>query len=160
MEPLWYLTKDGDRTCLALYERHYSCHHYRDGRKRTQFVGPGANIVLRTARGDACFVWRDYIDDTIPKQDGIECAFFRNEGSILSSSLVRQADAIADHCWPGERHYTKVDPAAVRSTNPGFCFIAAGWKRCGTTKNGKLILEKVNDALLIAIEKAKEDSKP
>ncbi len=66
----------------------------------------------------------------------------------------------ADHCWPGERHYTKVDPAAVRSTNPGFCFIAAGWKRCGTTKNGKLILEKVNDALLIAIEKAKEDSKP
>ncbi len=141
-EPFWWLTKDGDKDCLALYERHYSCNHYADGRNRSQFVGPGAHIVLRTLPGDAMFVWRDYIDDTIPKQDGIECAVFRNEGRCLSSELVRQGDAVADHVWPHQRHYTKVDAAAVRSTNAGFCFIAAGWNRCGKTKGGLLILER------------------
>src|SRR5581483_1430620 len=101
-EPLWWLTKDGDKSCLALYKRHYSARKaYADGRERFQLVGPGYSIVLRTARADALFVWRDYIDDTLPKQEGIECAVFRNEGPITSSKLIRQADAIADHCWPG-----------------------------------------------------------
>jgi hypothetical protein len=141
--PDWYITRDGDVSCIELYERHYSCNHYADGRKRTQCVGPGQVIFLRTAAADAMFVWRKYIDDTIPKQNGVECAVFRNEGPLLSSDLIRQADAIADFCWPGERHYTKVNPKAVRGTNPGYCFIAAGWSRCGRTKGGLLILERV-----------------
>jgi hypothetical protein len=141
--PAWYLTKDGDRSCLALYQRHYSARKaYRDGRPRFQFVGPGTPIVLRTASADAMFIWLQHIDDTIPKQEGIDCTCFRNESGHLSSELLRQADAIADFCWPGQRHYTKIDPAQVRSRNPGFCFLAAGWKRCGTTQNGLLILER------------------
>lgn len=141
--PHWWLTKDGDRSCLALYERHYSAYRYRDGRRRSQFVGPGENIVLRNADASALFVWRRYIDDTLPKQNGVECAVFRNESGTLSSELIRQADAIADFCWPGQRHYTKVDPAKIRSRNPGFCFLMAGWRRCGYTKNGLLILERL-----------------
>lgn len=146
--PHWYLTKDGDLSCLALYERHYSCYHYADGRKRTQCVGPGEVIMLRTGDADAMFVWRKYIDDTEPKQYGVECSVFRNEAPrrYVSSSLVRQADAVADHVWPGERHYTKVNPKAVRSTNPGFCFVAAGWRRCGVTKGGLLIFERPGSA--------------
>ena len=142
--PDWYITKDGDVSCLELYERHYSCNHYADGRERNQFVGPGEHIVLRTGDCDAMFVWRKYIDDTIPKQEGVECAVFRNEAPrrYLSSELVIQADAIADHCWPGERHYTKVNPSRVRSTNPGLCFFKAGWRRAGYTKGGLLILER------------------
>ena len=89
------------------------------------------------------FVWRKFIDDAEPKQEGVNCAVFRNEGRLLSSLLIRQADAIADRVWPGERHYTYVDPKAVRSTNPGFCFVAAGWRRCGMTKGGLLIFERV-----------------
>ncbi len=118
---------------------------HTDGRERNQFVGPGAHVVLRTADADAMFVWRDYIDDTIPKQEGVECAVFRNEAPrrYTSSELVRQADAIADLCWPGQRHYTKVNPAAVRSKNPGCCFIAAGWRRCGTTQGGLIPLERI-----------------
>lgn len=27
----WYFTKDGDLSCLALYERHYSVHRYKEG---------------------------------------------------------------------------------------------------------------------------------
>lgn len=141
-EPIWWLTKDGDKSCLELYERHYSAYRYADGRERFQFVGPGQNIVLRTARADAMFVWRKYIDDTIPKQEGVECAVFRNESPLLSSFLIRQADAIADHGWPGERHYTKVDPTKIGSGYPGWCFIRAGWKRDGETQNGKLIFAR------------------
>ena len=139
-EPLWYLTKDGDVSCIDLYERHYSCYHCKDGRKRTQFVGPGESIVLRTERADAVFVWRKFIDDS--GQQGVNCAVFRNESPHLSSELVRQADAIADHVWPGERHYTFVRAEAVRSANPGYCFIRAGWRRCGKTGSGLLILER------------------
>jgi hypothetical protein len=143
-EPLWYVTKDGDLSCLELYERHYSCNDYKDGRKRSQFVGPGEHIVLRTGDADAMFVWRKFIDDAIPKQEGVNCAVFRNEAPsrYLSSELIRQADAVADFCWPGERHYTYVNSEAVRSRNPGFCFVAAGWRRCGHTKGGLLIYER------------------
>lgn len=86
VEPLWWLTRDGDLDCQALYERHYSCHHYRDGRRARdkRFVGPGEKIVLRTERGDAMFVWRQFVDDCIDqrtgeRQAGICCAVFRNE---------------------------------------------------------------------------------
>lgn len=140
MPRLWWLTKDGDLDCLALYERHYSCYHYADGRKRTLFVGPGEKVVLRTERADALFVWRNFIDDS--GQTGINCAVFRNEGKYQSSALIQQADQIADCLWPDSRHYTYVRAEAIRSTNPGFCFIKAGWRRCGMTKGGLHILER------------------
>lgn len=140
-EPLWWITKDGDASCFALYRRHYSAKNKRP--RLRQFVGPGEHIVLRTDDGDAVFVWRNYIDHTEPRQEGIECALFRNEGPILSSHLVRQADAVADCAWPDRRHYTKVSAADVRSTNPGYCFIAAGWRRCGRTAGGLVILERL-----------------
>lgn len=140
MRPVWWVTRDGDRDCLALYERHYSCYRYADGRQRRLFVGPGEKLVLRTEPADAMFVWRVFIDDS--GQTGVNCAVFRNESAHRSSDLVRQADAVADAIWPGRRHYTFVRAAAVRSTNPGFCFIAAGWRRCGMTKSGLMILER------------------
>jgi len=58
------MTKDGDLDCLELYERHYSAYRYADGRERKLFVGPGEKVVLRTANGDACLVWRKFIDDS------------------------------------------------------------------------------------------------
>lgn len=143
MQPVWWLTKDSDLDCAELYERHYSRYRYADGRERCndQFVGPGRKLVLRTERGDAMFAWREFIDDS--GQDGINCAVFRNESKHRSSDLIRQADAIADAAWPDRRHYTYVDPTKVRSANPGFCFIAAGWRRCGITKGGLIVLERL-----------------
>nr|DAQ12784.1 MAG TPA: hypothetical protein [Caudoviricetes sp.] len=136
--PLWWLTKDGDRSCRDLYRRHYSSR--KSKRTSNLFIGPGEVIALRTAEADAVFVWRRFIDDS--GQTGVSCAIFRNEGPHLSSILIRQADAIADHVWPGLRHYTFVDPSAVRSTNPGACFRHAGWTRCGATRKGLLIFER------------------
>ena len=140
-QPFWWITKDGDSTLLALYERHYSAYQYADGRVRRLFAGPGEKIVLRTARGDAGFVWRNFISDS--GETGINCAFFRNESKNLSSELIRQADDIADAVWSCRRHYTYVDPQKVRSKNPGYCFAVAGWRKCGMTKSGKLIFERV-----------------
>lgn len=140
-KPFWWLTKDGDRSVLALYEKHYSAYQYKDGRVRRLFAGPGQKIVLRSADGDAGFVWRSFISDS--GEHGINCAFFRNESRFLSSELVRQACAIADQVWACSRHYTYVDPKKVRSSNPGFCFLAAGWRKCGETQTGKLIFERM-----------------
>lgn len=139
-EPLWWLTKDGDKDCLAMYERHYSAYRYADGRKRTQFVGPGEKVVLRTVDASAVWVWRKFIDDS--GQLGINCAVFRNESAHRSSSLIQQADAIADCLWPDSRHYTYVDAARIASRNPGYCFLRAGWRRCGRTPKGLLIMER------------------
>ena len=141
MKPIWWLTKDGDLDCLEMYERHYSAYEYKDGRERKLFVGPGEKVFLRTKGGDAFFVWRKFIDDS--GQDGINCAAFRNESRHLSSELIRQADAIADCLWPDCRHYTYVNSEKVRSRNPGFCFIAAGWQQCGKTKSGLVVLERL-----------------
>jgi hypothetical protein len=129
--------------CLDLYEKHYSCYKYADGRKRKLFVGPGEKVVLRTKTADAMFVWRKFIDDS--GQTGINCAVFRNESPHRSSDLIRQADRIADCLWPNSRHYTFVRSEAVKSANPGFCFIAAGWRKCGRTKSGLQILERIKD---------------
>lgn len=147
-QPAWWITKDGDLDCLEMYERHYSCNRYKDGRKRGLFVGPGEKIVLRTETADAMFVWRLFIDDCIDqrtgkRQDGIYCAVFRNESARRSSGLILQADAIADVIWPHRRHYTYVNRQAVASANPGFCFLKAGWQRCGVTKGGLLVLERL-----------------
>lgn len=139
--PLWWLTKDGDVDCLALYERHYSAYRYKDGRQRVLFCGPGEKVVLRTEKGDACFVWRRFIDDSA-FGGGINCAVFRNESPHQSSRLIRQADAIADRLWPDRRHYTYVNAARVASRNPGFCFLKAGWQRCGRTKGGLIVMER------------------
>lgn len=147
MQPVWWVTRDGDLDCLDMYDRHYSAYRYADGRERVLFVGPGDKLVLRSLRAEAVFVWRKFTDDCIDertgeKQQGVNCAVFRNESEHLSSSLIRQADAIADAVWTDRRHYTYVNREKVASRNPGFCFLAAGWNRCGTTKSGLLVLER------------------
>jgi hypothetical protein len=115
---------------------------------RKLFCGPGNKVVLRTEDGRAFYVWRQFKDDCIDtrtglRQDGINCAAFRNEGTDQSSELVRQADAIADCLWPDCRHYTYVDPKRVASRNPGYCFLVAGWARAGRTKGGLIVLERL-----------------
>ena len=134
----WQTIRDGDAGGRAIFQRHYSHKPYRDGRRPLLFVGPGEKMVLQWADGRALFVWRKFISGD--GQEGINCAVFRNEGAGLSSELVRQADDLADVRWPGERHFTYVNPRKVRSTNPGYCFLRAGWRRCGITKWNRLII--------------------
>jgi hypothetical protein len=104
-------------------------------------VGPGEYLVLLTAACDALLIWRRMPRDQ-EREPGVCCSLFRNEGrSGLSSDLIREACDLAWQRWPGQRLYTYVDPRRVRSSHPGYCFKAAGWRRCGRTPGGLLILE-------------------
>ena len=137
----WFQCRDGDDGAREIYERHYSRHHYADGRQPKLFVGPGEKCVLITEAGDAIWAWRRYISDD--GQDGVNCAIFRNESEVLSSLLILDAEKIAAKRWPGQRLFTYIKPNAIRSTNPGACYKKAGWRTCGITKVNKLvILEK------------------
>lgn len=134
----WIPIRDGDDAARALFDLHYSRYFYADGRKPKLFVGPGQKMVLTTQCRRALFVWRKFISGD--GQEGINCAVFTNRGGGLSSELICQADALADARWPGERHFTYVDPKKVASANPGYCFKMAGWRLCGVTKHRKLLI--------------------
>lgn len=139
----WMQVKDGNEVALQIWERHYSKYHYKDGRRTNRFVGPGQRIVLIGKNNDALLVWKKFIDAS--GQRGINCAIFRNEGEMLSSYILNQAEVIAQIRWPGERFYTYVNAGKIKSSNPGCCFKKNGWKTCGITKKRKLIiLEKWN----------------
>ncbi len=144
---MWLLVKDGDDICRGIFHSHYSHRKYRDGRKPKLFVGPGRKMVLVTAGNDALFVWRKFIDKCIDArtnkpQSGVNCSVFRNESRNVASEMILEAEWHANRRWAHERLYTYVDPKKVKSRNPGYCFICAGWKKCGVTKSGLLIFEK------------------
>lgn len=141
----WVEMRDGDPSCRAIFDRHYSRYVYADGRRPKLIVGPGEKMILLRVDGRALFAWRKFIDDTIPPQYGVQCAIFRNEGEELASQLVTEAEAAARARWPRERFYTLVNPAKVKPTMVrglpvfGFCFFKAGWKFAGVTKGGLII---------------------
>lgn len=145
---LWLTVKDGDERAAAIFKRHYSYHEYADGRRRSGyrnrflFCGPGEKMVLLSPNCDALFVWRKFRDKS--GQVGVNCAIFRNESPVLSSTLILAAEQLAWTRWPGERLYTYVNTGAVASSNPGYCYLKAGWQKCGVTQAKKLVvLEKL-----------------
>jgi hypothetical protein len=143
----WVKVADGHPRFSELYRLHYSCYQYADGRRqqgqyrnRNLVLGPGEKIALLTPDWLAAFGWRKFFDDG--GQQGVNCAFFRNESAALSSDLILAAELIAWRRWPGQRLYTYVDASAIRSRNPGYCYKMAGWSSAGQTKSGLLVLQK------------------
>ena len=137
----WIPVRDGNHTARAIFDRHYSRHHYKDGRDQSRFVGPGERMVLLTPCARALLVWRKFI--SLDHQTGVNCAIFRNEGAGRSSDLIKAAMATAWSRWPGQRLYTYVNPRRVASVNPGYCFKASGWSLCGVTKAKRLLILEV-----------------
>ena len=142
----WLPSNRCDPRAIALYLRHYSSE--KGGRKpslyTSGFTGNGESMVLLTERCDAGFAWRCDSVERADHQSGTGCTFFRNEGKVRSSLLIEEADDLAWRRWPGERHFTYVWDAKVKSSNPGYCFKMAGWRTCGRNKDGRLtILERL-----------------
>lgn len=143
----WMIVKDGDQSAFKLVARHYSHRPYRDGRRqngkyrqRHLFVGPGEKIVLLSPDEQAVFVWRrSFFWDG---KKTIHCSIFRNESRALSSHLILAAEIFAIQRWGSCDVFTFVNPKKVTSTNPGYCFIRAGWVRDGKTKGGLLRFRK------------------
>lgn len=141
----WLAVKRTDPRAFALYRRHYS--YKKNARWRrpgnTNMSSGGQTMVLLTQACDAMFIWLRNVIERQDKQVGVNCAVFRNEGPVLSSTLIREADRLAWRRWPGLRHFTYVDPTEVASELPGYCFRRAGWRRCGVSAAGKLIFERL-----------------
>jgi hypothetical protein len=141
---LWLTVKDGDERAFALFQRHYSFHVYGDGRRRYGYrnrflmLGPGEKMVLLSPNCDALFAWRKFIDKS--GQTGVNCAIFRNESPVQSSLLIIEAERLAWARWPGQRLYTYVNAGAVASSNPGYCYQMAGWRKCGKSQAKRLII--------------------
>jgi len=135
----WIITNDKDPRALALADRHYS--RKTPGSKKG-FMGPGEHLVLITPDRDALFGWlrQRYRADGI---DGVYCVIFRNEGPVLSSRLVLEAERLALEKWPDAKvFFTYVDPAKVKSGRPGWTFIKAGWREAGRDRDGKILFMK------------------
>lgn len=119
-----------DPRVVSLYGRHYSsAKNNKTVRDWLDYgiTAPGETITLMSADSAVLFVWlkQQY---TQSDQVGVNCAVFRNEGSVLSSLIILEAEQFAWERWPGERLYTYVDPSEITSHNPGYCFKQAGWK--------------------------------
>ena len=141
----WFRVTKTDPRAVGLYRRHYSAmknHKTSAQLRRAGIAGSGESITLMTPDGLALFGWRH---DIVPRKDGqigVNCTIFRNEGPILSSALIQEADDLCWQRWPGQRLFTYVGDSQIRSTNPGFCFQQAGWAKCGRNGDGRLsILE-------------------
>ncbi len=140
------VTTHFDPEMARLADRHYS--------RRTvgarQFLYSGRKIVIRDAAGEVLFGWV-YPDPAMRMdgQPGYNCAIFRNESARRSSDIILECAAIAVERWGPGRMYTYVNPAKVRSRNPGYCFKAAGWRNVRgadggivVSKSGQHLLEK------------------
>ena len=94
----WIGVKDSDSRAVSLYKRHYSARKYNHGIPidyySTGFSGIGESMILLTLDCKALFGWRKQ-KITDDKQSGVNCFVFRNEGNILSSELIKEADEMA-----------------------------------------------------------------
>jgi hypothetical protein len=135
-----------DGECAELADRHYS--------RRTvgarQFLYSGRKLVLRDAAGLIVFGWM-YPDAAMRMdgQTGYNCAIFRNESRRPGSEIILEAEDMAVAKWGPNRGYTYVDPAHVKSPNPGYCFKLAGWRFVKRTQDGKHLLVKDELARLV-----------
>lgn len=144
-------------------------HYSRRSPGSKTFTGVGQEIVLVTTCGRA--VWACVRQKTPAARgtgesrgrNGLQDVrsiflwrnmIFRNLGAGLSSDLIRSATDMTYREWvkrygslPDEPLRTEVDVSKTKSTNPGYCYLCAGWRR-GELKRGKLFLyapERAND---------------
>jgi hypothetical protein len=163
---MWVLSSSSDRRALDVVDGTgpfigHGPHYSRRTPGSKTFTGVGQEIVLITSCGRA--VWA-CIRQKTPMAAGTGGSrgregetdrkaryvwrnmLFRNLGAGLSSELIREATVLTFQEWkkrygelPAERLRTEISVREVKSTNPGFCYLKAGWEK-GESKRGKLFL--------------------
>lgn len=155
----WFSVRDTDPRLYALYSRHYSTAHLANAPSRralrsgggTPSISPfGDYMALLTTDGQSGWLWVRAPGGVWQSgAHGVSCAFFRNEGSIRSSELIRDAVARAWERWPGERLFTYVWDEKVKTSEQrgratvGWCYRKAGWKPCGRNADGRLTILEI-----------------
>lgn len=145
----WFLSHRADPRALPLADRHYN----RQKIGSPQFVPPGRCIVLLTESADALWVtswpFAEYVKHAWP--GAWVNSLFRNESSILSSLLIREAVAATAAIWgnpPPFGMVTFIDCGQVRRKRDfGRCYRKAGFTVAGTTKGGLLALSLHGQAM-------------
>lgn len=135
----WWESRRFDPFALALADRHYN----RQKPGTPQFVPPGRCLVLLTALHDALWVTSWPAHSQHAWAGAWVNTLFRNEGTALSSGLILQAVAVTRWYWgevPERGMVTFIDAAKIRSTNPGYCYQKAGFRRVGLTKKAGLVV--------------------
>jgi hypothetical protein len=152
----WLLSSSADPRALAVVDglgafSAFGPHYSRRSPGSRTFTGVGREIVLVTECGRA--VWA-CVHQRTPTARGTGASrgrtgnpdarprfvwrnmLFRNLGAGLSSELIRAATKATYAAWierysalPDERLRTEVDTRRIRSTNPGCCYLKAGWAR-------------------------------
>lgn len=162
----WLLSSSSDPRALAVVDgtgthAAHGPHYSRRTPGSRTFTGVGKEIVLVTEDGRA--VWAVVYQRTPAARgtgasrgrstttDAKPChiwrnMLFRNLGSELSSELITSATSETYRCWverygtlPPERLRTEIGIREIRSTNPGYCYLRAGWERDRIVR-GKLYL--------------------
>lgn len=148
---MWEQVTKFDARAAQLADRHYS----RRKVGSPQFMPPGQTVVLLTKDERAVFGWwRPHPDSGLKAMNGLDgwtCTIFRNEGAVLSSELILEAENFLLSLNLGigpDGFITYVFDRKIRSSNPGYCFKQAGWKVAGRSADGKktLLRKKPCDA--------------
>jgi hypothetical protein len=127
-----------DPELAALADRHYS----RGKVGSPQFAPPSSPLILRDALGTVLFGWSFQMFRADEFAGQLNCFIFRNESKRISSEIILEAETLAVEKWGPMPAFTYIDPAKIRSTNPGCCFKKAGWKFLRANLDGKHILVK------------------
>lgn len=125
-----FATSQYDPEMRQLADRHYS----RQSQGARGFAMNGTKLILRDAEGLILWVW---IRVDLPRWDGQTGYYnqiFRSESARLASRVILEAEQHAEARWGPGRMFTYIDPVQVRSSNPGFCYLAAGWHSHGWSK--------------------------
>ena len=139
----WIRSHRADVDVLPLADRHYN----RQKIGSRQFAPPGRCLVLKTVALDAFWItswpFAQYVKHAWA--GAWICSAFRNESEYLSSDLIREAVALTVDEYgpaPGLGMVTFVDTKKIRKKrDPGRCFLRAGFKNCGRTKGGLIVLQ-------------------
>ena len=163
---MWRLSSSSDPAALAIVDglgrwAGHGPHYSRRTPGSKTFTGVGQEVVLVTHDEDA--VWAVVRQKTPAKRgsgasrgrDGVpdpsvryiwRNMLFRNLGPALSSTLIAEATELTYDLWqrrygqlPAERLRTEIGIRAVKSSNPGFCYLKAGYVKDRVVR-GKLYM--------------------
>lgn len=148
----WMKSWRADPKARELADRHYN--RQKIGAK--QFVPPGRCLVLTTSEKDALWVTSWPFAEYVKHQwaGAWINSLFRNESSHLSSELISEAVAATCAVWdpPELGLITFVNASKIRSSNPGYCYLKAGFRRVGKTVGGLVALQMLPEEMPEALK--------
>lgn len=125
----WTLSHSSDASARKIADRHYN--RQKIGSQR--FLPPGRCVTLLSRDGQALWVtsWPYAIYVRHAWAGAWINSLFRNESSVLSSVLIRDALAVTRSIWPNPPSLglvTFIDTEKTkRKRDPGRCYIRAGF---------------------------------